>query len=127
VSPSLLDERRLPDSTSSVHEVVPWLARLTLRMPDGVVRHPALLGTVREKIGRRCAIDVAHTGMALSYKARGATMTEASADSWQVCVALMTHLGVDESAIEEHELVRADDLPIWPILHPTSLMSVPTY
>lgn len=120
----LFEERKLSDDTSSTSEVIPWMARLTLRLPDGVVRLPSLLGGIREKIDRLCAVDVAYSGVAVSYKANGETFAEASADSWQVCEALMAHLGIDTSAIEEHGLIRANELPIWPILNPTSLKSV---
>ena len=98
----LLEDRRPSDDASSSREVIPWMARLTLRLTDGVVRHPSLLTGVREKIDRRCAVDVAYVGVAVSYKAKVETFAEASADSWQVCEALMAHLGIDDSATEEH-------------------------
>ena len=61
-------ERIVSVDRSLTQDVVPWMARLTFRLPDGVVRHPSLLDGVRENIGRRCAIDEAHAGIAVSYK-----------------------------------------------------------
>jgi hypothetical protein len=101
------------------------MARLTLGLPEGVIRHPMLVDRVREKLGRPCAIDVAHTGIAVSYTANGETFEEACDDSTIVCDTLMETFHLRDEAIEEHVLVPADELATWALFHRPDLRSVP--
>jgi hypothetical protein len=101
------------------------MARLTLALPEGVVRHPALLDQVQDELGRPSVVDVAHAGIAVSYTAEGGTFEEACEDSRGVCEAMLGRLSLGHEAIEEHVLVAADELPIWPILHPPTLRGLP--
>lgn len=121
----LIDEQKPSETSSSTRDAIPWMARLTLGLPNGVVRHPLLLNSVQVEIARPCAIDVAHTGIAVSYTAEGETFEQACDDSSTVCEILMEHLGLDDDAIQEHVLVPADELPIWALLHRPSLRSLP--
>lgn len=54
----LVDEQQSADTSSPIRSAIPWMARLTLGLPRGVVRHPSLLDRMQDEIGRPCAVDV---------------------------------------------------------------------
>lgn len=125
VQHDLVEERCEEGWSSSDRHAIPWVARLTLALPEGVSRHPRLLDRVRDEMGRPCAIDIAHHGIAVAYTARGETFERACDDSTIVCDALVDSLHLSEDAVEEHVLIATDGLPTWPLFHGPDLEPVP--
>lgn len=116
---------RTPGESLPSHETVPWLARLTIDLHPGVVRHPRLLDRVREELGRPCAINISHEGVALSYTAKGESFEEAAEDSTEVCENLLDNVLLGGGTVSEHILIPADELQTWRFFHPVQLRSVP--
>jgi len=85
--------------------VCQWGALLTVHLPEGTIRHPAVLDRVQEELGRICAIDTASEGVRVSYGVRGASFGSATEDARAVARHLMEMLSLPPEAITEHVLV----------------------
>lgn len=84
-----------------------WGAVVTLRYPEGTVRHPRVLDSVAADIGRFCLIDNRDEGVRVSFETSGETFDEARDDSAVIATRLLTMLGLPAAAVVEHDVRRS--------------------
>ena len=100
-------------STGAVHSIVPpdaprWGGLVGVDLPDGVGRHPRLLGVVQEALGRFCTMSTSTDAVRIGFPATGSTLEEAEQDCQAVATHLVSLLGLTPAAVVEERVFERD-------------------
>ncbi len=101
-APSTDDQTLDAVSSAPENSVEPWSARLVIALPEGTVRHPALISSVERAIGRFSLVDVAYSGIRVVYGLDGPSREQATIQSDLIMQHVLGTLGLANDAVVEH-------------------------